>query len=443
MVPTSDVPEPRLFSEALGQIAHPFVVIEPNGVICEAGAKVAELTGWAAPDLVGRHFLDLIVPAERDAAVAAFGTSFEMARGEDWQPLTVSVGLVRPDGSHSRCLVTLVLPPSGEVVVLQLRPGSAEALIDTAMDEMGTAVDVDGVLATLAEAATDASSAAVICYGWDGEAFVGMVASTNLAPGLVGAEGPRQDWHALLAERRIYPIGELAAAASSVAAWADEAGYADLVVLPVGASARYAPAALLVWRRFAGPALFGTSRWDRIAAVATVAIESHRRRALLERAATIDQLTELENRRGLVGRLGQLSRGELIAERVTALYCDLDGFKAVNDAYGHLVGDRVLAVAAQRLRNAVRPTDMVARLGGDEFAVILLDAPAAMVPALADRLIAAVSRPVEIDGQVHRVGLSVGIATIDAPGDPDALLDRADRALLEAKATGKGGWVEG
>ena len=97
---------------------------------------------------------------------------------------------------------------------------------------------------------------------------------------------------------------------------------------------------------------------------------------------------------------------------------------------------------ATRLRHAVRPTDVVARLGGDEFAVLcpaIGDVEAAGV--LADRLVAAVSKPVTIDDLDVRVGLSVGIAALVADDDADQVLARADAALRRAKAAGKHRWA--
>jgi diguanylate cyclase (GGDEF)-like protein len=124
------------------------------------------------------------------------------------------------------------------------------------------------------------------------------------------------------------------------------------------------------------------------------------------------------------------------------LYLDLDGFKAVNDTFGHKAGDIVLQTVTERMLRAVRSADLVARLGGDEFAVLCVDvANTDQATGLADRLIAAVAEPIDIGPDVVEVGVSIGDALTTA-GSAEAadLLDAADRALYEAKHEGKSCW---
>jgi diguanylate cyclase (GGDEF)-like protein len=111
---------------------------------------------------------------------------------------------------------------------------------------------------------------------------------------------------------------------------------------------------------------------------------------------------------------------------------DLDGFKKVNDSYGHAAGDALLVAVAQRLRDCVRPGDTVARLGGDEFAVLLADTPPEHARALADRIGLTLAVPVEVEGHLLSVGASIGIATGDR-ADADRLLRDADAAMYAAK----------
>jgi diguanylate cyclase (GGDEF)-like protein/PAS domain S-box-containing protein len=126
---------------------------------------------------------------------------------------------------------------------------------------------------------------------------------------------------------------------------------------------------------------------------------------------------------------------------MAAVLClDLDGFKAVNDTFGHPAGDAVLRQVAERLRNCVRGSDTVARLGGDEFAIVQADIGGAEeAGGLARRIVQALSRPMQLDGERVVVGASVGVALAPKDGaTADELLRAADIALYRAKAEGTG-----
>jgi diguanylate cyclase (GGDEF)-like protein len=119
-------------------------------------------------------------------------------------------------------------------------------------------------------------------------------------------------------------------------------------------------------------------------------------------------------------------------------FFDLDGFKAVNDSHGHLVGDRLLMTVAQRLGACIRESDTLARIGGDEFAVVQSDATGqAGAVMLAERMLAALAAPVALDGQSLRISASIGIGLFpDHATTPDQLRQIADQALYRAKAGG-------
>lgn len=146
-----------------------------------------------------------------------------------------------------------------------------------------------------------------------------------------------------------------------------------------------------------------------------------------------DFLTGLPNRRLLVERLvtaHQRAR-ESPGRRAVLLYCDLNGFKPVNDRYGHAVGDRALQTIARRLLDQVRPTDVVARMGGDEFVLLVQDVSSEELSDLIRRVTAAVSVPLpEVDVPVT---LSVGISHVDGASDPNTILGDADSAMYEHK----------
>lgn len=153
-----------------------------------------------------------------------------------------------------------------------------------------------------------------------------------------------------------------------------------------------------------------------------------------ELQATRDQLTGLLNRRGLVLRATQLP-GHL-----SLLFCDLDGFKGVNDTLGHAAGDDLLEMVARRLEGALRADCVLGRMGGDEFVVVVRDAGADELAAIAARIEDELTRPFLLSAGTAHIGVSIGSAHA-APGDRDldGLLAQADQLMYEVKRTRKAG----
>ena len=161
-----------------------------------------------------------------------------------------------------------------------------------------------------------------------------------------------------------------------------------------------------------------------------------------EHEARHDALTGLPNRRALLDQLPVAQkRSRRAGQALALLFIDLDGFKAVNDAWGHEAGDHLLERVAARLSGAVRETDAVYRLAGDEFTVVLENVRRVEdAAAIAEKLIAAVSQPVALDAVVAQVGASVGIAMYDPAGAAGAadLIREADHWMYQAKLGGRG-----
>lgn len=149
-----------------------------------------------------------------------------------------------------------------------------------------------------------------------------------------------------------------------------------------------------------------------------------------------DPLTQLFNRRHLLERLdaelARVRRGHALA----LLMIDLDGFKAINDGLGHLAGDEALRTVSAALSAEIRETDLVGRYGGDEFVVLLTDADAAELGAVAERLRSAIAGAGVIDAS-HRVTASLGVAVATEADDAASLLRRADANAYQAKADGR------
>jgi diguanylate cyclase (GGDEF)-like protein/PAS domain S-box-containing protein len=156
--------------------------------------------------------------------------------------------------------------------------------------------------------------------------------------------------------------------------------------------------------------------------------------------ATHDALTGLPNRSLLSDRIHMaLAQARRTGNGFAVAVLDLDGFKKVNDALGHAVGDALLRVAAMRLSDTLRETDTLARVGGDEFVAVLPGAVSEQhIQALARRLISAMQLPFEIQGHTLYVSISIGAAAFPEHGDSDVkLLANADTAMYRAKETGK------
>ncbi len=163
----------------------------------------------------------------------------------------------------------------------------------------------------------------------------------------------------------------------------------------------------------------------------------------LSHQAWHDGLTGLPNRSQLIERLDlEIALSRTLDEQLAILFLDLDQFKVVNDSLGHPIGDRLLVATAERLRSAVRDQDQVARIGGDEFVVMC---PRLASPddarEVAERVLAAMRLPLELDGRTMFAGASLGIAIADGHADAAALIRDADVALYRAKESGRDSYV--
>ncbi|RYF63135.1 MAG: diguanylate cyclase, partial [Comamonadaceae bacterium] len=165
----------------------------------------------------------------------------------------------------------------------------------------------------------------------------------------------------------------------------------------------------------------------------------HRANAELSYLALHDPLTRLPNRALLEDRLSlAIQKATRHRSRFALMFFDLDGFKIINDAYGHPVGDRLLVQIADGIRGAVRAEDTVARLGGDEFVVLTEVVEPEDAASVAEKLLAQASLPVEIPEGAVRVSASIGIALYpDDASDARELMANADAAMYTAKEHGR------
>jgi diguanylate cyclase (GGDEF)-like protein len=186
-----------------------------------------------------------------------------------------------------------------------------------------------------------------------------------------------------------------------------------------------------------------------LASIATAALEAVGASAALAESqqllafqASHDLLTGVANRTRLLEALAAELPAAVSGLAPVVLFVDLDGFKEVNDAFGHGTGDKLLAAVAERLSSAARSADLVARLGGDEFIVVCGQlATLAEATAVAERILERLAQPFHFDGVDASLTACIGIAAAGQHRSPEALIASADRAMYAAKAQGRGCWA--
>jgi diguanylate cyclase (GGDEF)-like protein len=354
----------------------------------------------------------------------------------------------------------LIIPPAA-VLILAYRAYLSEHTKHQSLEflygvarSMSRAPDVEAALVDLLERTRDAfhvETAEIILFGASGD----VPLRTSLDTGGV-TQTMQPVSHELATALRSCVCDERAVVVtrgSAPAALADylrEHDMAEAAIAPVPGETRLV-GVMLLGERLGATTDFGGSDlrlFETLAGHAGMSLEFDRleqaiRRmrelqGALERQAYRDPLTDLANRALFMRRVQEsLARPSGTA---TVLFLDLDDFKRINDHAGHAAGDAVLIGAADRIRSAVRPSDLAARLGGDEFAVLLEDADDRRGTDVAHRIVALLSEAVTVNGQPCWVRASIGIASASARAgmDADDLMRHADIAMYRAKEAGKG-----
>jgi diguanylate cyclase (GGDEF)-like protein len=154
----------------------------------------------------------------------------------------------------------------------------------------------------------------------------------------------------------------------------------------------------------------------------------------LRKQASRDSLTDLANRDAILSALEAITSPSFLGRKHAFFLLDLNDFKRVNDLHGHVLGDRVLQVIAQRFRGVTRPSDILARLGGDEFALLCYDVDRKTADAIAHRFIASLENEISVAGQSYQIGASIGAVLIPDDGSTaEEIIHHADLAMYRAK----------
>ena len=428
---------PAVFKMIVDLTANPFVVIRPDGYICYAGASVERLLGWKPEQLAGRTIVEFLPPDQVELAIEAVSEIDQIDRGGAGVPMVFQI--LRADDRVAWVEVGAIplfdIPGVDNLIVLRERRWDEQHWFDRFVAALLADEPLDDVLAALCRSIAFALEAdgAVVHYRFDGSSFAGA-AGVDVVDELALDVGPwvdaaQSDAPAL---RHLDPV-ELACA---VGAPAVASGYRSCWTMPVPLSPGLAPAVLSIWRRETGPPLIGHRHMlERCAQYVQLALVRAAEHDRLRHLAGHDALTGVANRAEFRERLAKaLAIGE---PEVAVAFCDRDDFKPINDSYGHHVGDEVLVQVADRLRACLRTGDELARVGGDEFTVLLRNVPDEQAAHhVADRLLAALKQPFEVEGDSADIGLSVGIALAEPGTAADDLIDRADDALYRVKRTG-------
>ena len=403
------------------------VVVLEDGIIRYVNPAATSLLGWRADQALGHHVVEFVHPD--DAGRAALDLEIHAAPGAPTGYSQYSVA--RADGSWLRVALSAahVTAGAGRFMALYFRPSNtASANVLSGLLRGSTPRDMLAPVCELFDWTIWGSRVGISWEDDDGFDWVG----TDLPAELVGGGDGASDtpWARCRRDRSPKKATDLSALDRRRRHLAEQLGLGAYWIEPVLDEDGEACAVITLWMASCRPvpeihSLGMSTAKDFVELI----VRWMRQARQLHDAAHRDALTGLANRKALFDDLERATEGAL-------LYCDLDGFKDVNDRFGHRVGDELLRVVASRIRNCVRAGDVVARLGGDEFAVLSPGTTPEQAHELARRIRATIAQPFQIAGRRVRVGISIGVGhSTDGVGEKS--LEQADRALYEAKAEGK------
>jgi diguanylate cyclase (GGDEF)-like protein/PAS domain S-box-containing protein len=416
----------RLYQSIVESASDVVTVFRPDGTITFMNSATQRELGHRPDAMIGRNILEFVHPDDHQRATetlrvaATFGTSSG----------TTHFRLQSNDGSYHAFEMTsgtVHAPDGGTMLMTLARAANTRFTLDMALRQLLEDRPVPEVISAVCDLFDWRGVDTRVAVSWlTADGAWQWVGTPGCAAELGGSEMAAGSLWAAAVATGVDVIAEttadMPAAMRVIAERHNRAGYwigpivdgeRRAVISAWTAPNRFPPTyhndGMALAKRFIRLML----RW---------ADQQHR----LDRAAHVDDLTGLTNRRSFFETLSASKPGAI-------LYCDLDRFKPVNDQHGHAAGDEVLRQVARRLRDAVRAGDTVARIGGDEFAIICPASTAADAAILAARIRAAVEPPIDVGTASVSIGISIGVAHTTDRMDA-ASVAAADRDLYAAKA---------
>jgi diguanylate cyclase (GGDEF)-like protein/PAS domain S-box-containing protein len=448
------------------------LVIDAVGTIKWASQSVEALVHETPAQVTGRNVTEFVDEADLDLVVGTM--AYLLDTPGTFRPMDFRFRRADGTGGVLEAVSTNRMDdPRIDGLVVQLHEVTERRIADEVLEIIAAGGSFDETLRLLARLveAQLGDTRAIVGVDPHGSRFAIAASTHHIVDELAEAAlGDHDDppWAEAIRTAELVVHADLSGLHPDLRADAEAQGFEACWVFPVVRPGGIGPlGCLIAWRTRAGrPSPGEEVALDRIGRLLTLAVERRDTQDLLVHAARHDTLTGLPNRSQFFRHLAR--ELHLDGHLVAVLYLDLDRFKPINDEYGHRAGDHVLTQIARRIEGVLRPRDLTARLGGDEFGVLcshLRDEAEAV--AIAERLIAAVERPLELPLDTIRspelaalagapaidisdgaemvlvsVGVSIGIAFGHQSGvDDERLVEMADAAMYQAKASGRGTWV--
>ena len=429
----------RVLDELPGAV----IVVDGDGHVMYGNAAMQTLGRWTEDDF-GSNIVEYLHPDDAtwvaDAFVMLAADRAEPPARTRWA--AVQFRMVANDGTEIPIEVSgtgALTDPEIGGIIYTVTPAHPQELLSGVLTGIASGAPVNDMLGNVVEmiAAAPLDLDAAILRPTSASDYEVMVAtSPALKSALLSVVEPLP-WTGQEINVEFVSVADLPA---SLARPLTDAGYSDLWHVAVESrmtSSTFRIVACSPTHHV--PANGVINRLERARELASVVLLRSQTDVLLAHAAFHDHLTQLTNRAGLMNQLDDV--GARDDHALVVLYVDLDGFKPVNDEYGHDAGDVVLQVTADRLRAESRTNDLVARVGGDEFVLVLGPTTDRLTAneraaATAARLVEAIGQPIDIGGTSVRVSASIGVVVSESDDTIKKLITQADQAMFEAKRAG-------